>query len=474
MNRRRSDTGFRLTIPAGLEILLLLTGLLFLAAVQVFLLQQRSFYEYEMKHTRSLIDRCIEIGTEQIHEEGMVAAKEGGSLDLGAVIDRINSIDLPSLREKNAAQSGDASTRFENAGIHVQYLILRGDGRALEIDGADASIRELDPDDPFLLYGRRSLQNSRMEQWMLKDDGKTTQEITSGSGSHREEYRLQVLPAECQIHFGEQTLLYRYEGAGVGIVGSADLSSIRVQTMQRSLKVTGRFFGVLWICTLLFCLLVHRSLALFRTIRGAMHTFTVGRLPSLEKLRTLFRLDRSLYRDEIKKLTDSFLLMSGRLEDYRDSVETLRNRYEPFIPGSLTAVFGKKELPEIVPGDAAACQGERFSVLFEPEAGAMEQPERRNRLYSAVCEIISGKGGIVTAFTEEGLEAVFPAGKAPGSGSSDPAGEAAALICALKTEETGVSDIQITRKPGTYRLRVIGHPLRMMIRTEAGSLPEGE
>ncbi len=447
LNDRKTERGFFLAVPAALELMIIFALLLTAAAVYVCHTGTRVFYDYELSHVRGMIENSVDTAAQQVWLTGVRAQREEKPLDLEPFLTGTEEDAQGGRGFRFAALSPGKETELEKGiretGLSFQYLLLRGDGRVLCIDTGDGEVRELGADDRICRLARESLNGGQSLLW-------------NGEGQV-----LSMRPADFPVVFGGKMLLYNPAGSGIGIIGSADLSSIRSDCARRAGRSVGALFGIVGVILVFLCFAVHRSLRVFRSMQRVMAAFRKG-----EDLHGDFtesiRREQEGKKDDFAELSGMICVMADSLMDYRDTVDTIRRRYEPFVPEAILGLFGKEKLLDVAPGDTAEVRGVLLNAVFEPSAEGREGAGRcsDSPQYAAACEIITGKGGIVTAFADRSLTALFT-----GDGAAS-ASEAEELIRALKLEENGVREIRLSREEGCFRFRVDGCPGRMAIRME--------
>lgn len=451
----KTKKGYLVAMPAALEIFLILLIPVFLAAVHVYRLGVTSMTDYETKQLKNMMVRSVGTGTEMIYLEGKKSAAEGRYLDLGSAIEKVDAIDFASI---SAGKDGEGGTRttvdLEQANLQFWYLVIRGNGRILLVDSTAGTTRELTEEETLFIKCREAAEGNGGVQWEDEE-------------SH---FCLFLQPLDGPVRYDGSPLLYNIAGAQIGMLVKGDLSFVDVSVRKRvTVYVLGLSALLLFIITAM-CVSIHRYLWVLRDMSWIMRRYRLQQYSAMlmEELGKRMAIVRRRSKDsELKELVESFYAMICNLQDYRDTVESIRNQYEPFVPEALVRLFHGEESLDVRPGNRAELDGTVLRVHFEPY-----RLEEDNLLCAAACEIISSEGGIVVRIAKSGIEAVFPAAgtRADACYEAERAGqEAAEQIQGLRIDETGVQTIATKVWRGTFCLRVIGSKKRMAIRlTEKG------
>ncbi|MCR5371104.1 MAG: hypothetical protein K6E83_10380 [Clostridium sp.] len=455
IKNRKTGRGTSLIVPLALQIFLVLTLMTVLMGNAVYRMQLKGFQDYELKNYQDMMEMCVRTGVNQIRLEKSVALRNGKPLDLESLHDRIAGVEFdPAQFEGNPVPDRKWDTpgySLRNASLYFQLLVLRGDGKTLLIDGYSGLMKELDKGDVLGEYGWQSYKKDMLVKGTVagsEDDGEEDPD-----GSEPEAYALiSVIPAETIITYGEHTLLFNHAGAGVGMACRADTSALREHCRSRALKNSMITFGISWLAVILMCLYVHRSMRPLRAMQYFMRRFRLeGDEVLKEKNWAQFLPDRTKPREEMTDLSESFYVMANSLRQYHDSVESIRERYEAFVPAVLDALFDTEDVLKIEPGNETRVSGSSLEVLFIYDSAAEKVQKARVAVIAA--EMAEGKGGLITALDESGLTALFPGGTRPD--------EAVELIRSLPAKEIGLKDIRWKTDTGDFCVRLIGSQERM-------------
>ncbi len=455
IKNRKNGRGTFLMIPMALQIFLVLTLLTMLMGNAVYRMQLKGFQDYELENYREMMEMCVRTGVNQIRLESRRALLDREPLDLESLHDRIAGVEFdPALFEEglNPNRRWDwTEYGFRDNSLYFQCLILRGDGRTLLLDGYSGLMKELDRGDSLGDYGWQSFREGTLVKGNAAGSGEEGEEAADSSDS--EAYVLtEVIPAETIITYGDQTLLFNHAGAGIGIACRADTSALRERCRNRAMTNTGITFGVSWLAVIAICLCVHWSVRPLRAMQYFMRRFrNEGDEVLNEKGWALFLPDRTKPREEMTDLSESFYVMADSLRQYHDSVESIRERYEAFVPAVLDALFETEDVLKIAPGNEARVSGSSLEVQFLYDSAAETAQTARIPIIAA--EMAEGKGGLITALDESGLTAVFPGKIRPD--------EALELIRGIPAKENGLKDIRWKTDTGDFCVRLIGSQERM-------------
>ena len=146
------------------------------------------------------------------------------------------------------------------------------------------------------------------------------------------------------------------------------------------------------------------------------------------------------------------------------SISSIRKLYEPLLPAALLELFGREDIREIRPGDAALVKGTAVELYFEEDPKNPGTKAGRNYYLARLLDILRDAGLIVTRLDTGHITALKCAAD---GGSSDLMKEE--LIPKLyETERTGsgVEEIRAEASEGEFKLIVTGIPEHMAIRME--------
>ncbi len=441
-----------MTPYAALEIFIILLIPLTLAAVHMYRIGVSAMVSYEAKQLKTMMVRSAETGTELIHMEGRRTAEEGRYLDLAEAMEKIDAIDFGPISDQNDGENGreKSTIALEQAKLQFWYLVVRGDGRTLLVDSTAGTSRELTEDEDLFVKCSEAAAGSGAVQW-------------EHEGAY---FSLFLEPIDGPLTFEGSPLLYNVADGSIGMFVKGDLSFVEDSVRGRVLMYVLILYGLLLIILAVMCMSVHRSLRVLRDMRGMMQRYRLEQKPIKEELKRLKAIVRKQGGDnELKNLAESFYAMAGNLQDYQDTVDSIRNKYEPFVPEAVLSKLCRKNPLDIRPGDTAEITGDLLELRFEPSCESTDS----NRLLAEACELIMSKGGMVVCIAESGLKAIFPltgSGAADTSGSESAAEEAAELIQNLRRDNTVAETIRTELRHGTYRLQVIGSAKRMTIRLD--------
>ncbi len=443
----KKKKGFLITPPAALQIFLILLVALVIAAVHVYKLGVKAMTDYETNQVKNMMVRSVGTGTEMIYLEGKRTAAEGRYLDLGAAMKKIDAIDFVSNGRQEEDGENGITVNLRKANLQFWYLVVRGNGRILLVDSTAGTSRELTEEEALYSKCHEAAESSGGVQW--EDEGSY--------------FSLFLQPLNGPVRYDGSPLLYNVAGAQIGMVVKGDLSFVEDSVRERVLLYVLLLCGFLLLFIIGVCVSVHRYLWVLRDIGRMMRRNRLEQFSIMEELKKRMSVIRKRSKDsEMKDLAESFYAMACNLQDYRDTVENIKSRYEPFAPEALLFLFHKENPLDVRPGDETEIAGALLHVDLAPYG-----PEEANTLCGAACEIISSKGGIAVHIAKAGIEAIFPAS---GSGAEETskaeraAKEAAECIQDLEKEETDTCAITAKVQSGTFCLQVIGSERRMEIR----------
>lgn len=179
----------------------------------------------------------------------------------------------------------------------------------------------------------------------------------------------------------------------------------QVNAVSRSVLIF--LVGILGILTIV----EYRSLRPLEELRKAVMEMERGEMA----VRLRIRGD-----NEIGAILQIFNRMFHNTERHVKQVEALKQAYEPFVPNSLIALLGKEDIRFVNPGDEAEFE----AVILNIDANLMEEltPVTRahelfdfmNQALYKIVPVMEAHGGIISRFTNTGVEVFFP-------GKPDPA-----------------------------------------------------
>ncbi len=442
----KKKKGFLMTPSAALQIFVILLVPLVLAAVHVYRIGVTAMTDYETNQLKNMMVRSVGTGTELIYMEGKKAAAEGRYLDLGEAMDKIDTIDFASIGDPQDGDGKRTTVDLEQANLQFCYLVVRGNGRILLVDGTAGTSRELTEEETLFTRCREAAENGDSAQWEDEESF----------------YCLFLQPLNGPVRYEGSPLLYNVAGAQIGMVVKGDLSFVEGSVRERVLWYVLALCGFLLLFITALCVSVHRYLRVLRDMGRMMQRYRLKQYSIMEELKNCMTVIRKQNKgNELRDLAESFYAMACNLQDYRDTVENIKNRYEPFVTEKLLRLFNNENPQEVRPGDRAEITGALLHVDFAPY-----EPEEANTLCGAACEIISSKGGIAVHIVKAEIEAIFPAvrsGAEEISKAEKAAGEAAELIQGLRKEETDLYTIAAKVQCGAFCLQVIGSEKRMDI-----------
>lgn len=440
---------YMVATPAALEIFLILLIPLFAAAVHVYRIGVKAMTDYEANQLKTMMVRSVGTGTEMIYLEGKKTAAEGRYLDLGAAMEKVDAIDFASIGASKEDDDGQSRTSvdLEQADLQFWYLVVRGNGRILLVDSTAGTSRELTGEETLFLKCREAAEGSEGIQW-------------AEDGSY---FCLFLQPLNGPVTYDGSPLLYNVAGARIGMLVKGNLSFVDDSVRQRVLGYVLALCGFLLIFIIAMCLSVHRYLRVLRDMGWIMQRYRLLQNAITEEIRERLAIVRRRSKDsELKDLVESFYAMACNLQDYWETVESIKSKYEPFAPEALLGLLRKGDSLDVRPGDTAEVAGALLKVRLDPW-----EPADTNPLCAAVCEIISSSGGIIVRTAGSGIEAIFPAAGSDAEDLSEAerAGqEASDQIQNLGIDETDGVTIVTKVWRGVFCLRVIGSEKRMDVR----------
>lgn len=175
---------------------------------------------------------------------------------------------------------------------------------------------------------------------------------------------------------------------------------------------------------------------------------------------------------ELCEMGRIFNRMESSLEERMEETRRLKEAYEPYIPQELIALFGKKDIRSLCPGDETAVQAAILVVDAEQFKEAAAGADVRelflfmDQALAALTKAAEAEGGIIGRFTDVGMTAFFR------NGGEDAA---AAAVRAMKALEQipGSLGGRLVRfgaglVTGEIRLGVIGTEERMAVTALSG------
>ena len=192
--------------------------------------------------------------------------------------------------------------------------------------------------------------------------------------------------------------------------------------------------------------------------------------------------DRTRPRSELGDLAESFYLMSGNILEFRDNVESISERYRPFVPDALLALFGKTDKLEIAPGDSVSLYGELLEADAEESspddktAVSGDETEEEdsflvsNQFLAAAAEIVSKNNGIVISMGGSSLAAFFPEGESAVYEAS-PGSLAGKGILALRIGNNMTNPPRVSLEKGQFLLKAEGSEHFRLIRMTPDKRP---
>ncbi len=451
----KTKKGYPITQSVAAELFLLLLIPLLIAAVHVYRLGVAAISGYEANQLKTMMARSAETGTELIHMEDNKIAEEGRYLDLAEAMEKVDAIDFISIANREDGGDGWIKTTvdLEQANLQFWYVVVRGDGRALLVDNTAGTSRELTEEENLFEKCSEAIVDTKAVQW--EDDGAY--------------YCLFLHQLDGPLTFDGSPLLYNVADANIGMLVQGDLSFVEDSVRDRVFVYVLILYGLLLVIVTVMCVSVHRSLRVLRNMSGIMQRYRLKQDPLMDELKEQLSIVRSRAEDnELKDLTESFYIMAVNLIDYQDTVDSIMNRYEPFVPEALLRLLHKADPLSVRPGDMAELTGDILQVCFEQ----CETTDHK-LLSEEACKIIKEKGGIVLYIAQSELHAIFPMSEDNADGISkarNAAEEASELIYDLDKDNANAETISIRIRHGVFCLQVIGSEKRMAIRlAEKGS-----
>ena len=440
---------YPLVQSSALQIFLILLVPLLIATIHVYRLGVEVVTAYEANQLKTMMKRSVETSTELIHIDGEKNAEEGHYLDLAVAMQKIDELDFFSVadQEDGSENSNKSTVDLKQAGLQFWYVVDRGDGRILLVDKTASTRRELTEEENLFVRCREAVEDTSAIQW---EDGGTY-------------FCLFMQSIDSPLTFNGSPLLYNIANAHIGMLVEGDLSFVEDSVRERVFVYVVVLFGALLVIIAAMCVSVHRYLRVLRDMSGIMQSYRIQRNPIVDEFRKRLSVFRKQSRDsELKDLTESFYVMAVNLIDYQETVGSIKNQYEPFVPEALLGMFHEEDPLYVRPGDTAEFAGTFLKVRFE-----CCDVEDTSLLCGKVCEIVSSKGGIVVHIAEAEMEAIFPASK---SGEADTceaerAGrESAELIRNLEKNKAEIGTIRTELRHGLFCLQVIGCEKRRAVR----------
>ncbi len=476
LKRPKKEHRFFPGVPVALEIFCMLLPALLLAEWYVYTTLERSFRDYESSHLSGMMARYVENGTEQFRLEALRAKENGDSLDLEAMLLRLEELDSAPVYLQTNKEEKQVSDEidFEKVNQKFSYILILQENQVVMADDSSSEISELSSGDDLALHAIASMEDGKTADWGLKE--------ALGDAPYfmdNEDMRcvLKVIPVNTSISFHKGDNAYSLPVIGAGMVSSADLGFIREGCERRVRKIVVVVFGTFILISVLICLSIYKDLKLLRDIRRVVwHVSKGSDLMENEELRRILLPDRTRVRSELGDLAESFYLMSGNIAEFRDNVESISDRYRPFVPDALLALFGKADKLEITPGDSVNLYGELLEADvkdcgFDEKAAVPDSDTDteedtfliRNQFLAAAVEIVDRNNGIVVSMDGTGLSAFFPEGESTAA-EETPGSRAGREILALRIGNNMTNPPEIRLEQGQFLLKAEGSEHYRMIR----------
>lgn len=494
LKRPKKEHRFFPGVPVALEIFCMLLPALLLAGWYVYATLERSFRDYESAHLSSMMARYVENGTEQIRLEAARAKENGESIDLEELLLRLEGLDSTPVylqTDKRKEQVGN-ETDFEKVNMQFGYVLILQENKVTVADASSQEMTELPSGDDLALHAIASMEDGKTADWGIEGALGDAPYFVENEGAH---CVLKTVPVNTSVSFRRGDEAYSLPVTGAGMVSSADFGFIRDSCKSRARKIVMVVFGAFTVFSLLICISIYRDLKLLRDIRRVVwHVSKGSDLTENEELRKLLLPDRTRPRSELGDLAESFYLMSGNILEFRDNVESISERYRPFVPDAILALFGKEDKLEIAPGDSVSLYGELLEADAEESSpddktavsggektavrGSETAAEEdtflvRNQFLAAAAETVARNNGIVISMGGSFLSAFFPEGQSDAAEAAEttPGSRAGREILALRVGNNMTNPPEIRLEQGQFLLKAEGSEHFRLIRMTPDKLP---
>lgn len=219
--------------------------------------------------------------------------------------------------------------------------------------------------------------------------------------------------------------------------------------VKGSVVMTALTLSVVWsviivtICAA-FLLFLVKLLSPLKKIKKAVSEISEGKIGTKVMIRT---------NDELQDIAYSFSEMSGKLEDYFNSINVISKAYERYLPKDFFRLMDKRSVLDVSPEDS---RNLLLTYLFigmdmtRVHSGGENGFALLNRIYGHVSSAVSSFGGAVQSLDDRQMTCIF-------SADISSAAEAALMIREkLTAEALNDADVKITLQRAESTIGVIG------------------
>lgn len=282
-----------------------------------------------------------------------------------------------------------------------------------------------------------------------------------------ESYYASFLPVMTNkpVRFGEHLLSDGSEGSCILICGQLNFSITEKMINFHVVRSTLIIYIALMIVVLFICSAVSWALGGPRKLHRSIRVIRRDNSLPFENVRT-FR--SSAFSPEIKELMENFQLMFLSIQEYQESISSIRKLYEPLLPAALLELFGREDIREIRPGDTVLVTGEAVELHLEGDTKNPGTKAGRNHYLAKLLDILQDAGMIVTELDTEHILALKCALE------NEPADfvkkDLVPRLYEADRKGSGVGEIRADVSEGEFQLFVTGIPEHMAIHMEKVSL----
>lgn len=212
-----------------------------------------------------------------------------------------------------------------------------------------------------------------------------------------EENGFEYLAAYCPV-FSEKTEL-------TGVVKCfLSLDEIQTEAAGEAFSLDGRILLGFLVILLAVLLMVHVSLLPLNQL-----SLFIRNLESQKRQKAM----AVRGHNEISELIGIVNRMSENIRQYRERVESLRERYEAFVPKDLVALFETEDIRKLKPGDTGSCEASLAFInmadfeSFQAGTGADDMFRLINSGLTRMIPEVKAAGGHIVRFFEGGMIVLF-------------------------------------------------------------------
>ncbi len=441
-----------LNFPVALEIILIFLLLMFLGGFVMYQAMEEEFLSYELGMYQISMEQILDVETQRFLEMSEDAGKNG-------------TVNLEKNEENHNQARNDRTIEFtgelafglsdwestsRRANIFMRYVFMNQDRTITALNSGTGLTEEIDPESDFAEAVRYTL----LERKEVEAD--------LDYGGFNLYMRLHPMHISPRVQYGDAVISKGGKDTSVVICSYYDPDHVAEASHRRKMTVMFLTCSGLVLVSIAVCIMIYRSLRVFRPMRASMDAIRKGEEEKAEEEGEKVR--KLAATPEIMDLQESFQLMFLSSREYQANVTSITKMYDPLLPGALVDLFGKKDIRELAPGDQAALRGSMFLMGTEMEARSDVPFREMNRVYSDAANAAALRGGIVIAMGSRHITVYFP-----DTDQAVSSGDVIDMIRGLDLKGTGVKRIRMSWDRGDFTLSVIGVPERMTIRMDQES-----